>query len=203
MSLQHEIFGKHAWFPYSYHALVILYYIGGHLYFRLDIILLKGLSKHTLNTYFSGMKIDPKYTFLHAFFSICPSCPFQNLSVWPIAHPFPILHVFAPLNDVCAYIAWSRKTTLITWISFMRMISNFKYKCPPVSIVQIGNWLTLSINTHEALTTDMCTQCVWFHVESHHGSTARLGDCNHLEHCYYSTSSMLDEFTFWPCLETL
>ena len=37
------------------------------LYFRLDIILIKGLSKHTLNTYFSGMKIDPKYEFLHAF----------------------------------------------------------------------------------------------------------------------------------------
>ena len=29
---------------------------------------------------------------------------------------FPILHVFAPLNDVRAYIAWSWKTTLITWI---------------------------------------------------------------------------------------
>ena len=43
---------------------------GGHLYFRLDIILVKGLSKHTLNTYFSGMKIDPKYAFLHAFFLV-------------------------------------------------------------------------------------------------------------------------------------
>ena len=32
---------------------------------------------------------------------------------------FPILHVFAPLNDVRAYIAWSWKTTLITWI-FLR-----------------------------------------------------------------------------------
>ena len=41
---------------------------GGHLYFRLDIFLVKGISKHTLNTYFSGMKIDPKYAFLHAFF---------------------------------------------------------------------------------------------------------------------------------------
>ena len=29
---------------------------------------------------------------------------------------FPILHVFAPLNDVRAYSAWSWKTTLITWI---------------------------------------------------------------------------------------
>ena len=46
---------------------------GEDLYFRLDIILVKGLSKHTLNIYFSGMKIDPKYTLLHAFFLICPS----------------------------------------------------------------------------------------------------------------------------------
>ena len=40
---------------------------GGHLYFRLDIVLVKGLTKHILDTYFSGMKIHPKYTFLHAF----------------------------------------------------------------------------------------------------------------------------------------
>ena len=106
---------------------------GGHLYFRLDIILVKGLSKHTLNMYSSGTKIDPKYAFLHAFFLICPSCPFQNLSTWPKTHPFfPILHIFAPLNDVRMYIVWSLKTTLITWIFFFtRMISNFKYKCPP------------------------------------------------------------------------
>ena len=32
---------------------------------------------------------------------------------------FPILHVFAPLNDVRVNIAWSWKTTLITWI-FLR-----------------------------------------------------------------------------------
>ena len=38
-------------------------YPGGNLYFRLDIILDKELSKHTLNTYLSGMKIDPKYVF--------------------------------------------------------------------------------------------------------------------------------------------
>ena len=44
---------------------------------------------------------------------------------------FTILHIFAPLNDVRAYIVWSLKTTLITWIFFTRMISNFKYKCPP------------------------------------------------------------------------
>ena len=42
-----------------------------------------------------------------------------------------ILHFFSPLNDVRAYIAWSWKTTLIMWFFFTRMISNFKYKCPP------------------------------------------------------------------------
>ena len=94
---------------------------GGHLYFRLDIILIKRLSKHTLNTCFSGMKIDPKYAFLHAFFLICPSCPFQNLSILPKVHPFffkfcTFLH---PLNNVRAYIAWSWKTTLITWFFFL------------------------------------------------------------------------------------
>ena len=35
--------------------------------YRLDIILVKGLSKHTLSTYFLGMKVCPKYAFLHAF----------------------------------------------------------------------------------------------------------------------------------------
>ena len=93
---------------------------GGHLYFRLDIILVKGLSKHTINTYFLGMKIDPKYAFLHAFFSICLPYTFQNLSIWPKNTPFfPILHVFAPRNDVRTYIVWSWKATLITWI-FLR-----------------------------------------------------------------------------------
>ena len=31
---------------------------GGNWYLKLDTIRVKGLSKHTLNTYFSGMKID-------------------------------------------------------------------------------------------------------------------------------------------------
>ena len=30
---------------------------------------------------------DPKYAFLHAFFLICLSCSFQNLSIWPKTHP--------------------------------------------------------------------------------------------------------------------
>ena len=84
---------------------------------RGSIRLVHGLTKCTLITYFSGMKIDHKYVFLHAFFLIFLSCSFQNLSIWPKNTPFfPLLHVFAPLNDVRAYSAWSWKTTLITWI---------------------------------------------------------------------------------------
>ena len=70
----------------AYHPL--LWLPGGHLYLKLDIIRVKGLSKHILNTYFSGMKIDPKYAFLHAFFIIWASCSFQKLSIWPKTYPF-------------------------------------------------------------------------------------------------------------------
>ena len=44
---------------------------------------------------------------------------------------FPILHVFAPLNDVRAYIAWSWKNNPNYVNFFTRMISNFKNKWPP------------------------------------------------------------------------
>ena len=50
---------------------------------RRGIRLVHGLTKSTLITYFSGMKIDPKNAFLHAFFLFCLSCSFQNLSIWP------------------------------------------------------------------------------------------------------------------------
>ena len=84
---------------------------------RGGIRLVHGLTNSTLITYFSGMKIDPKYVFLHAFFLICLSYSFKNLSIRPKTHLFfPILHVFAPLSDVREYSAWSWKTTLITWI---------------------------------------------------------------------------------------
>ena len=64
---------------------------------RGGIRLVHGLKKIPLITYFSGMKIDPKYAFLHAFFLICLSCSFQNLSIYMTKNTpfFPILHVFA------------------------------------------------------------------------------------------------------------
>ena len=44
-------------------------YLGGNSNGKRGIRLVHGVTKSTLITYFSGMKIDPKYTFLHAFFS--------------------------------------------------------------------------------------------------------------------------------------
>ena len=41
---------------------------GEHLHFGLDIILVKGLSKHTWSMCFPSMKIYPNYAFLHVFF---------------------------------------------------------------------------------------------------------------------------------------
>ena len=85
---------------------------GGHLYFRLDITLIKGFSKHTLNTYFSGMKIEPKYVFLHVFFlNLCvmsfPKYVIMTKNI-PLFSNFARLH---PLNDVRAYIAWYEDDT--------------------------------------------------------------------------------------------
>ena len=44
---------------------------------------------------------------------------------------FPILHVFAPLNDVRAYIALSWKTTLIAWIFLRGWYPTWNISGPP------------------------------------------------------------------------
>ena len=49
----------------------------GHLCFKLNIILVKGLSKYILNTYFQGMKIDPNYMLI--FFNNFPSYFYKKL----------------------------------------------------------------------------------------------------------------------------
>ena len=117
---------------------------GGHLYFRL--ILVQGLSKHTLSTYFPVMQIDPRYTFLDAFFLISPSCPFLNLWTWPRTHFSQILHVFAPLNDLWTYVHYLvlKNNPNYMIFFFTRMISNFKYKWfppPPPFDTQFAYWL--------------------------------------------------------------
>ena len=75
---------------------------------RGGIRVVHGLTKSTLLTYFSGMKIDPKYTFCMHFLNF-PVMSFPKFALYRDQKLtfFPILHVFAPLNDVRAYIAWS------------------------------------------------------------------------------------------------
>ena len=55
---------------------------------------------------------------------------------------FPILHVFAPLNDVRAYSAWSWKTTLITWIFGQAWYPPWHSSAPPplLNLVQLDWW---------------------------------------------------------------
>ena len=86
----------------------------------------------TLNTYFSGTKIDSKFAFLHAFFLICPSRPFQILSQWSKTRLFP--------QKFCTFCTPKRRTHVHCLVLknnpnyvnfFTRMISNFKYKCLP------------------------------------------------------------------------
>ena len=74
---------------------------------RGGIRLVHGHTKSTLITYFSGVKIDPKYAFLHAFFLICPSSFPKFVYMTKSTPLLPIMYVFAPLNDVRAYSAWS------------------------------------------------------------------------------------------------
>ena len=84
--------------------------------------------------------------FLSFFLSFLSIMSFQNMTTSPKTHLFPpILHVFAPLNDVRAYIAWSWKTTIIVVVVVVvvclfvcfcffltGLISNFKNKtCLP------------------------------------------------------------------------
>ena len=94
--------------------------------FRLDIILVhmvkarvKGLSNHTLSTYFPGTKIE---RFCVLFFVIFPSCPLQIFWTWPKNTPFfPICARFCNpkhVNNVRAYTARSWKAILITWFFF-------------------------------------------------------------------------------------
>ena len=44
------------------------FYGGGHLYFDVGIIIVKGISKYTLSMNFRSMKLDFTYAFLHGFF---------------------------------------------------------------------------------------------------------------------------------------
>ena len=110
----------------------LLYSPRGHLYFRLDIILVKGLSKHTLNTYFPGMKIDPKYAFLHVFFLNFPPS-FSKIYDHRQKHT-----LFSNFGRFCTPKRCTRVHCLVLKnnpnyvFRFTRMISTLKYKPPPL-----------------------------------------------------------------------
>ena len=83
-------------------------------------------------TYFSGMKIDPKYVFLHAFFLICLSCPFQNNCLYDQKHTF-----FPNFARFCTPKRCTRVHCLVLknnpnyvnfWTSLIPLLT---FQCPP------------------------------------------------------------------------
>ena len=116
---------------------------GSHLYFRLDIILVKGLSKHILITYFPGMKTNPKYEFMHVFFLI-----FRHLFSKIYDHHqkhtlFPLLHIFVPLNYIHAYCLVLENDPSYMF-HFTRMIPTLKIQVAPLGSVYYFSTLTKS-----------------------------------------------------------
>ena len=101
------------------------------------------------------------------------ACIFLNLSV--MSFPkfvymtqntpfFPILHVFAPLNPVRAYSAWSWKTTLITWIFGRAWYPPWHSSGPPGCTYKFIIWNTFTLSTLIIVNFHLwkCTQkCVY------------------------------------------
>ena len=110
---------------------------GGHLYFRLDIILVKGFSKHTVNTYFSGMKEDPKYAFLHALFLICSFCHYDQIHT-----PFSNFARFCTPKQCMRVHCLVLKNNPNYVNFFSRMISNF------IQVAPLGSYHNLLHNFH-------------------------------------------------------
>ena len=107
---------------------------GGTRMAKGGIRLIHGHTKSTLIMHFSGMKIDPKYAFLHAFFLTCPSCPSQNLSIWPKTHSFSNFARFCTPKR-CTHVqclVW--KTTLITWIFGRAWYPPWHSSAPPPGV---------------------------------------------------------------------
>ena len=62
--------GIRIWLQKPYHHKIYFCFAPGDhsVYLKLDIFLVRGLSKHTLSTYFPSMKIDPNYALFACFF---------------------------------------------------------------------------------------------------------------------------------------
>ena len=74
---------------------------------------------------------------------------------------FPILHVFAPLNDVRAYIAWSWKTTLITWIFGRAWYPlDIRVPPPPTVVICIGLYMHICRPNGRRQTDDKFHTCI-------------------------------------------
>ena len=127
-------------------SFLCMYSLGGHLYFMLDTILVKGLSKHTLYTYFSGMKIDPKFAFCMRFSLFVPHVLSKCVNMTKNTPFFQFACFCTPKR--CTRVHCLVLKNNPNYVNFFtRMISNFKYKCPaPVYSLAQGNYGELHTN---------------------------------------------------------
>ena len=85
-------------------------------------------STHPKYVFFRYENRPYEYVFLHAFFLICPPCPYQNLSIWPKTHPltfryenrpykYLFLHAFFLICPPCPFqnlSIWPKHTLLFS-----------------------------------------------------------------------------------------
>ena len=140
---------------------------GGALVFQAGYHARKMTFKTHPNTYFSGMKIDPKYALVHAFLLICPSYPLKICHYDQKDTLFSqFCTFFVPLNDVRAYIAWSWKMTLITWIFLRGWYPTSNTSAPPPRQVKcILIVLCIKLATQVYFWHEMChsLDCRWWY----------------------------------------
>ena len=145
------------------------------------IRLIHGLTKSTLITYFFRCENRPQIRVFPCIFLNLPVMSFPKCVYMTKNTPFfPILHVFAPLNDVHAYIAWSWKTTLIMWI-FGRAWYPLDIQVPPPGKVTIPN-------VKDILNVDLAS-CSEHAVHLCHVHYCQLTNANSWKCCLCSKSS--------------
>ena len=101
------------------------------------IRLVHGLTKSTLITYFSGMKIDPKYAFLHALFLNLPVMSFPKFVYMTKNTPFFLFCMFFKRCTLVHCLVLKNNPNYVNfWTS---LIPALTFECPPPP--RAGMWL--------------------------------------------------------------
>ena len=103
---------------------------GGTRMARGGIRLVHGLTKSILITYFSGMKIDPKYAFLHVYFSLFSCHVLSKICLYDQKHTPNFAHFCTPKRcmRIHCLVLKSNPNYVNLWTS---LIPPLTFKWPP------------------------------------------------------------------------